>query len=157
MILGLFQYNDAFLPSWDSHYKDKTVSQPSYLYNGNRLTWKDGLYVEMGPAWLEYQTSLCSQTSGVMFQMLMEPLGCKSTKLLLQTLSRCISSPDRFEVVRGEYWHNNGAPRRDQLILFFRFFPMIRPASSQNDSFWDDAVLTVAESVKAALHLSSSL
>ena len=24
-----------------SHYKDKTVSQPSYLYNGNPLTWTD--------------------------------------------------------------------------------------------------------------------
>ena len=37
----------------DSHFKDKTVSRPSYLYNGNLHTWKDGLYIETGPwAWL---------------------------------------------------------------------------------------------------------
>ena len=35
-----FQYRD-------SHYKDKTVSWPSYLYNGNHHTRKDGL--ETGP------------------------------------------------------------------------------------------------------------
>ena len=31
-----------------SHYKDKTVSRPSYLYDGNLHTWKDQLYIEMG-------------------------------------------------------------------------------------------------------------
>ena len=34
---------------WESHYQDKTVSQPSYLHNGNPHTWKDRLYIEMGP------------------------------------------------------------------------------------------------------------
>ena len=34
----------------NSHYKDKTVSRPSYLYNGkNPHTCKDRLYIEMGP------------------------------------------------------------------------------------------------------------
>ena len=33
----------------DSHYKDKMVSWPSYLYNGNCHTWKDGLYIERQP------------------------------------------------------------------------------------------------------------
>ena len=33
----------------NSHYKDKTVSQPSYLYNWNSFTWKDYLYIETGP------------------------------------------------------------------------------------------------------------
>ena len=34
----------------DYHYKDKTVSRPSYLYNGNHYTWNEGLYIETGPA-----------------------------------------------------------------------------------------------------------
>ena len=32
-----------------SHYKDKTVSRPSYHYNGNTYIWKDSLYIETGP------------------------------------------------------------------------------------------------------------
>ena len=30
------------------HDKDKTVSWPSYLHNGNPYAWKDGLYIEKG-------------------------------------------------------------------------------------------------------------
>ena len=37
----LFQYRN-------SHYKDKTVSRPSYLYNENHKTWKGCLYIETG-------------------------------------------------------------------------------------------------------------
>ena len=40
------------MPSYlyrDSYYKDKTVSWP-YLYNGDRHTWKGGLYIET-PGW----------------------------------------------------------------------------------------------------------
>ena len=33
----------------NSHHKDKSVSQLSYLYNVNPHTWKDLLYIEMGP------------------------------------------------------------------------------------------------------------
>ena len=33
----------------NSHYQDKMVSWPSYLYNGNTHTWKDSLYIEMRP------------------------------------------------------------------------------------------------------------
>ena len=33
----------------NSHHKDKTVSRPSYLYNGNPYTWNEQLYVEAGP------------------------------------------------------------------------------------------------------------
>ena len=33
----------------DSHYKDKMVSWPSYLYNGNLHIRKYGLYIETGP------------------------------------------------------------------------------------------------------------
>ena len=36
-----------------SHYKDKMVAQPSYLHNRNPHTWKDGLYIETGPCYLE--------------------------------------------------------------------------------------------------------
>ena len=28
------QYKDTVLPVYDSHYEDKTVSRPSYIYNG---------------------------------------------------------------------------------------------------------------------------
>ena len=45
----LYQYRD-------SHYKDKTVSWPSYLYNGNSNIWKDRLYVETGPCKLRVVT-----------------------------------------------------------------------------------------------------
>ena len=34
----------------DSHYKEKTFSRQSYLYNGNLHTWKDWLYIQTGPA-----------------------------------------------------------------------------------------------------------
>ena len=34
----------------DSHYKDKTFSWPSYLYNGNLHIWKKHLYIETGPS-----------------------------------------------------------------------------------------------------------
>ena len=40
------------------HYKDKTVSWPSYLYNGNPLTWKDHFYIETGPKWLLHWPSM---------------------------------------------------------------------------------------------------
>ena len=33
----------------DSHYKDKTVSRPSYLHNENLHTWKDSLYFKTEP------------------------------------------------------------------------------------------------------------
>ena len=33
----------------NSHYKNKTVPQLSYLYQGNPYNWKDGLDVEMTP------------------------------------------------------------------------------------------------------------
>ena len=46
---GPSQYKDVILPYTNSHYKDKTVSQPSYLYNWNPHTWKDVLYTETGP------------------------------------------------------------------------------------------------------------
>ena len=34
----------------DSHYKYKTVLQPTYLYNGNPYVWKDCCYIEIGPS-----------------------------------------------------------------------------------------------------------
>ena len=37
-----------FYQNRNSHYKDKTVSQPSFPYNGNNYNWKDGLYIETG-------------------------------------------------------------------------------------------------------------
>ena len=37
------------LSVYDSHYKDKTVSRPSYLYNGNPYIWEDILYIERDP------------------------------------------------------------------------------------------------------------
>ena len=40
---------DVVLPVLESHHKDKTVSRPSYLHNGNPYIVKDGLYIETGP------------------------------------------------------------------------------------------------------------
>ena len=44
----------------DTHHKDKTVSRPSYLYNGNPHTWKDCLYTETGLRlwWLRWSHGL---------------------------------------------------------------------------------------------------
>ena len=45
------------MPSYkyrDSHYKDKTVSRPFYLYNGILRTWKIGL-IEMKPRLTQVQ------------------------------------------------------------------------------------------------------
>ena len=33
----------------DPHYKNKTVSWLSYIYNGNNYIGKDSLYIETGP------------------------------------------------------------------------------------------------------------
>ena len=46
---GPSQY-EYILPVKDPHYKDKTVSRQSYLYNRNRHTGKDGVYIETGPS-----------------------------------------------------------------------------------------------------------
>ena len=40
--MSSYQYRDSLV-------KDKTVSRPSYLYHGNPITGKDGLYIETGP------------------------------------------------------------------------------------------------------------
>ena len=40
---------NVVLPVLESHHKDKTVSRPSYLHNGNPYIVKDGLYIETGP------------------------------------------------------------------------------------------------------------
>ena len=39
---------------WNPHYKDKTASWPSYLYNGDPYTCKD-LYIETGPSTKQQQ------------------------------------------------------------------------------------------------------
>ena len=40
----LWQYKDQLSWYGDSHYKDEMVVRPSYLYNGNQITRKTGLY-----------------------------------------------------------------------------------------------------------------
>ena len=42
----------------DLHYKDTTVSPPSYLYNGNPNILKDGLYIETVPRAFHYMRGL---------------------------------------------------------------------------------------------------
>ena len=55
----------------DSHVKDKTVSRPSYLYYGNPHTWKDGLYMEMGPwIWSNYVMILNMDHLGIVYHCL---------------------------------------------------------------------------------------
>ena len=52
--MSSFQYRNF-------HYKDKTVIRLSYLYNGNPHTWKDSLYIEMGPC-LSIQSCITTLT-----------------------------------------------------------------------------------------------
>ena len=47
----------SFFQYWDSRYKDKIVSQPSYLYNRNPNTWIDSFYTEMEPYCCEVKTN----------------------------------------------------------------------------------------------------
>ena len=39
----------TILPVWRFHCRDKMVSWPCNLCNGNSHTWADGLYIETGP------------------------------------------------------------------------------------------------------------
>ena len=48
-ISGCLNIKMLSYPCGDSHSKNKMVSQPSHLYEGNPYTQKDGLYIEMGP------------------------------------------------------------------------------------------------------------
>ena len=43
------QYIGVALPVKDSHYKDTTVSRPSYLYNGNLIPGKTAFILKQGP------------------------------------------------------------------------------------------------------------
>ena len=47
---------------WDSHYKDKTVSRPSYLYNDDPHTRKNRLRIEMGPRFPSFKGILVAST-----------------------------------------------------------------------------------------------
>ena len=45
----------------DSHFKDKTVSRPSYLYNENLHTWKNGFMLQCGHVpWRRRICTICS-------------------------------------------------------------------------------------------------
>ena len=45
--------------SWDFRYKDKIVSQPSYLHNGYPYGWKNGLNIEIGSILPELHCNTC--------------------------------------------------------------------------------------------------
>ena len=45
-----FEYNGRLSEYGDSHYKDKTVVRPSYLYNGNPIMVRGHLYTETVPS-----------------------------------------------------------------------------------------------------------
>ena len=45
---GLFQLKMPSFQHRNFDYKDKTVSRPSYLYNGNSYVWKYSLFIGMG-------------------------------------------------------------------------------------------------------------
>ena len=47
--LGHNELRMSSYPYRNSRYEDKTVSGPSYLYDGNTQTWKDRPYLETGP------------------------------------------------------------------------------------------------------------
>ena len=46
----------------DSHYKDKPVSWPSYLYHGNSHTWKDVFHIEKWPWWSDLKVEIRHNT-----------------------------------------------------------------------------------------------
>ena len=48
-----------FYPYRNSHYKDKTVSWLSYLYNRNHCTWKNYLDIETAPCYAVKPDYLC--------------------------------------------------------------------------------------------------
>ena len=53
-IAGQSQYKDKVFRYKDSHYKDKTVMRPSYLYDRNSYSWKNGMFVLQSvhdPSW----------------------------------------------------------------------------------------------------------
>ena len=59
----------------DSQYKDKTVSQPSYLYNKHLNTRKDGLYIKPGP-WLPVLSGCCRWLLPRLWRDSCHPEGC---------------------------------------------------------------------------------
>ena len=58
---GPSQYQDVVLPVWESHYKDKTVSRPSYLYNGNPIHGEMVFILRRGPAFCWNGTGFIDQ------------------------------------------------------------------------------------------------
>ena len=61
-VLGPSHIKLLFYQHRDSHYNDKTVSQPSYLYAGNPRTWKEYLY--WARSWCYAAVSPCSRREG---------------------------------------------------------------------------------------------
>ena len=57
---GPSQYKDVVLSVHGSHYKDKTVSQPSYLYNGipYMKTWYGALGTQFAPVLYNHTTGI---------------------------------------------------------------------------------------------------
>ena len=47
----------------NSHYKDKTVYQPPYLYDWNPNTWKDTLYIQTGTVLLPQQHQVIARAN----------------------------------------------------------------------------------------------
>ena len=57
---GPSQCKDVVLSVYGSHYKDKTVSQPSYLYNGIQYmkTWDGTLGTQFAPVLYNHTTGI---------------------------------------------------------------------------------------------------
>ena len=83
---GLFQYKDVVLPVIcqykDSHYKDKRVAWPYYLYNGNTIPGKTVFILRQGLEILAYGRQEPTSVTLVGDDMVMQGARSSAAKLL---------------------------------------------------------------------------
>ena len=92
------------MPSYqyrNSHYKNKTVWRPSYLYNGNIHTWKSCLYIETGLSQSDLIDSVYFQKS--------RSLWCPNQRPWLPS-STCVLSARSQIPVTSVWWQLTGWP-----------------------------------------------
>ena len=95
------------MPSYqyrNSHYKDNVVLWPSYLFNGNGYTGKDGLFIERGPGFL-LPSFLCSNSncylattweSAQLTHCSLVIWWHKSWSTLAQVMACCLMAPSHY-------------------------------------------------------------
>ena len=103
---GPSQYKDSLSRYGDFHYKYRTVSRPSFLYNGNPHTWKNCLYIQLrqGPGanqinWWALHRSQNSTKNGTMYGLIAAILTPNSGSPQIRARSR--SWPHFHQAERG--------------------------------------------------------